>query len=333
MPTQATNTVSTEIDYSVFGGEGAETEPVAADEVDLNAPPVEEEQVDEQIESDATDDDIELDDELEAPAVDDPEFEIDDGIKLKKSEIRELHENKSNYSRYADELQVVETERATLKQQTEAFHGAIQQVQGEYDIALRFVQENLPKAPDVELLKTNPQLYIIQKEMRDQAIQKFHQMREELGKATEASKSNYQKTMTEQEQVRAETEAGKLLKAVPALKDEKKFHVYQQSIEAALGQYGFSKNEVARMILADHRVALIARKAALYDKGKTPKQSQPMTQQQQKTPKSIPAPSRIQGSSKNVTQRLQFTDTLKRVSSGKLNRSSAMDVLAQNFGD
>jgi hypothetical protein len=328
--------VESEIDFAAFGDdvgdgadEGGETLETLADDDDDADGPDEAEEADGEGEADDTDEGD--DDDIEASADDDPEFEIDPDLKLKKSEIKELVEQKQNYSRYSDELQIVSREREALQAQAKVvFEDFTPKLKAEYEAALDVIRAQIPPAPDAAMMQSDPSTYLMLKEYREQAIANYHAAK---GKGEEALArvSAEQKAASEKiQQQRQVAEMDKLLKAVPALKDERKADAYLKSCVETGKKYGYTAQEVHETILGDHRAALILRKAALYDAGKASKQPMKGTAKVGTTPRSVPAPKRSAQSPQNGADRRQLA---KILSNPNASRSSQIDAAAAMFSD
>lgn len=277
---------------------------------------------------DDLDDDLDLDD--EKPTDGDEAIDLGDGVSLSKAELKEIVAQRETYSRYQDELKVVEKERAVLNEVYSDYSRASAMLQGQYDIALRMVHDAIPPAPPMDLLHTNPQLYMMQKEMRESEIAKYNQLKSTQAQALKEAEANSAAALQREASIRGKAEVDKLLAAVPALREGKNADKYLHSVVEAGKRYGYSADEVKETILRDHRAALILRKAAQFDamRAKNVKPIPPAG-----APRAIPAASRSQAPSQKSQDRRSLAATLAKAGNPSSSRSDLMDEAAHHFGD
>lgn len=303
-------------------------EAVADDGMDFDLPKDEVEGDGEQEQADAVDDDLidELDlpdDETEAQS---DLIEIDEDTKLSRAEIKEMLEKKAEYSRYSDELAIVDRERQTLKKITDTYHESTQYVTAHYHAAVKLAEAMIPAEPSMELMRSNPDAYLAQKTYRDNIIKYYEEAKREqvdyVDQANKRSEANFTGSQAE----RAQAEIQKLLKAVPQLKNDKKAEGYLKSIEDFGSKYGYSQGDIRAAVAQDHRLALIMRKAALYD-AKVASKPNPILQKSQ----TIPVATRPAQVSQKTADRQSLSVALKKASTGNSNRPQSLREVGKFF--
>jgi len=118
-----------------------------------------------------------------------------------------------------------------------------------------------------DLKELDPTEYMLKRQEfaeRNAQIQEAKkQVQSDIQQAQEQQQTQYQQQMAEV----TEKERAALLMALPEWADDKKAKNEKEAITSYLSEIGYSQEEVGSLI--DHRAVLIARKAMLYDKGKT----------------------------------------------------------------
>lgn len=259
----------------------------------------------------------------------DEAIEIADGVKLTKAEIAELHAKKEDYSRYSDELRIVSTERETLTKMNEQVYQATTRLQGEFKVLEQFLHSQIPDRPDPALLATDPGSYALRLQIREDAIAKYNQFKAQSDQALAAAMTNADKLNADQTAARTNAEVAKLLTAVPALRNEKKAAAYLNSLEEFGKRYGFTGPEIRETVARDHRVALIMRKAALYDAKVASSKPIPVKPKSQ----TIPATARVQSPSKGALDRRSLNAALDRAGSPNGSRPQSLREIGKFFDE
>lgn len=158
-------------------------------------------------------------------------------------------EEAAQLRRQAEQLQ------ATLSQEREQLAHALQT----YTQQLQSLQQ--AQQPDWEhLLQEDPTEYVRQRHFHDQRMAQMQQ-----AQAAQAYLQQQQTVQQQQaQQARIQAELGKLLDALPDWKDPTKGQAGRTLVRDSLLQAGFQPAEVDGLV--DHRMVLVAHKAALYDR-------------------------------------------------------------------
>lgn len=286
--------------------------------------PVEQKEAVDELDDDMID---ELDVETDESTADDL-IEIDENTKLTKQEIKELVEKKQDYSRYSDELAMVETEKATLQKMNAVFHESANYVKAQYDAALSLVQAIIPAEPSMELMRSNPDAYLAQKTYRDNIIAYYNDAKLKAENySTEVNKRSTADGETQSQQ-RVQGEVEKLLRAVPQLKNDKKVETYLRSLDEVGKKYGYSSKEIRAAVGQDHRIALIMRKAALYD-AKVATRPNPVMQKSF----TIPAATKPAQVSQKTADKKSLQTALKKAETPNSNRPQSLRELGKFFNN
>jgi hypothetical protein len=284
--------------------------------------PVEQKEATDELDDDMID---ELDVEGEQSTADDI-VEIDENTKLTKQEIKELHEKKQEYSRYSDELAMVEVEKTTLQKMNTVFHESANYVKAQYDAALSLVQAIIPVEPSMELMRSNPDAYQAQKTYRENLIAYYNDAKLKAENySTEINKRSTADVETQSKQ-RVEAEVQKLLRAVPQLKSDKKVEGYLRSLDEVGKKYGYTSKEIRSAVGQDHRIALIMRKAALYD-AKVAARPNPVMQKSF----TIPAATKPAQVSQKTADKKSLQTALKKAETPNSNRPQSLRELGRFF--
>lgn len=280
------------------------------------------------------DDDASLEDDEFAEKEDDKSaaddaIEIADGVKLTKAEIADLHAKREDYSRYSDELRIVSTERETLTKMTEQVYQETTRLQSEYKVLEQFLHAQIPDRPDHALLASDPGSYAMRLQIREDAIAKYNQFKTHADQNLAKAMADANKMNAEQTAQRTNAEVAKLLTAVPALRNEKKATAYLNSLEEFGKRYGFTGPEIRETVARDHRVALIMRKAALYDAKVASSKPIPVKAKSQ----SIPATARVQTPAKGALDRRSLNAALDRAASPNGSRPQSLREIGKFFNE
>lgn len=259
----------------------------------------------------------------------DEEIDLGDDIKLTRKELKELAEKREDYSRYADELRVVEAERETFKKINEAVTENVNQLYAHQQAVLGLARSMIPPEPDKTVLASDPAAYVAQLEYRQRAIEAYNQIYAQAEKALNDGQTKINETHKANREERVRTEVNKLLKAVPQLAKPKKFDGYLKSIEDYGSKYGYQPAEIREAVATDHRMALILRKAALYD-AKVAARPIP---DGAKAQVSIPAATRTAPSSKKAQDRKSLSAALDRATSKNVSRVQSLQDIGRYFND
>jgi hypothetical protein len=209
-------------------------------------------------------------DEDEGKSDDEEKAEVEDGeqpltrVKLKDGREVTLEELEKGYLRQSDftrKTQEVAETRKQVEAATQQITQQAQTLQQQLQIARAVVEAHMPPRPDPALLQFDPTGYYQQEKTWELAAGKLQQIAQaqvELGQ-----RAQYEQSRVLQDYVGKEQ--GKLLEAMPELKDEsKRKAVYEELISGLSTHYGLSAEEVSRV--HNHQLVIMARDAIAYRK-------------------------------------------------------------------
>lgn len=223
---------------------------------------------------DDAEDDSESEDEEETPKPkkqpgDDVKVTLDDGTEVTLAELRKGYLRVADYTRktqtLADKVREVESQRETLTK-------AAQQQQQAFEVAVALIQEQMPPVPDVALIQTNPQLYLQQQALREQAEQRINQVAFARQQAEQTQAEEAKRLEKETAQQRAaelkelkEAEHALLLQKLPKLKDPKALEAFvKDALEIGGKAWGITPEQVGNIY--SHQEAMILHAAINWQK-------------------------------------------------------------------
>lgn len=206
----------------------------------------------------ATDD--EYQDEPEERAVvqlDGKEIEIPKGTPRALVEaVKKLESDfRADYTRKTQEVAAERQQVHAAYQQTTQLSQQLQQTQA---VLAQFYQHSIGEPPPLELAQTDPQSYLIQREMHQQRVQQFQQLMGHGQQITAQQRAMQQHQM--QQALAAEFE--KAAKAIPEIADPAKRAQLTDRFSGVIAKYGYSAQDLANV--ADHRVLLMLRDLEKY---------------------------------------------------------------------
>lgn len=128
-----------------------------------------------------------------------------------------------------------------------------QQLQQTQAVLAQFYQQTIGEPPSLELAQTDPQSYLIQREMHAQRVQKFQQL---MGTGQQLS-AQQQAMLQHQQQQQLAAEFEKAARAIPEMADPAKRAQLTQRFSGVITKYGYTAQDLANV--ADHRVLLMLR--------------------------------------------------------------------------
>lgn len=167
----------------------------------------------------------------------------------------------------ADTRKAGEAERKAAEQERQQ----AAQFQQVLDMAVAELGSQLQQEPDWAKLATDDPLgYIQQRAAWDEKVAKFQRLHAEQQRQA----AQQQAEQTERVKAYVADQSQKLLDAIPEWKaDPTKAKAEQAEIRSFLEKSGFSKEEIGQ--LYDHRIGVMARKAALYDRAQAGLKAKP----------------------------------------------------------
>ncbi|MFL6711122.1 MAG: hypothetical protein ACJ8HI_23220 [Massilia sp.] len=267
------------------------TEPDEADTGEPDAEPEADEEEGE-AEEDSESDEQEADPKAKKQPGDDVTVKMDDGSQVTLRELKRGFLRQSDYTRKTQELaetrRAVESERSTLTQ-------TAQQQQQAFEVAATLIQEQMPPVPNVALIQENPQLYLQQQALREQAMQKLHRLAQakQVAEQTQAEEAKRQEREKAQELKRLKAEEQELLmQKLPKLRDQKALEAFVQDALTYGGKaWGITPEQVGNIY--SHTEAMILHAAVNWLKYQSTKMK--AVAEAKKSPPLRPAPRQAPG--------------------------------------
>jgi hypothetical protein len=234
-----------------------------SEEFDYLDPDEEEQDTEEAEDTEETDDGADEDGGEEAEvqeAVDeDPEFEIEDGVKARRSEIKEWQKGalrQADYTRKMQETSQARKANAETAKRIESITSAF----------VDHLASLVPDEPDFALAARNPTEYARKKAMYDASMAQVQKLVEVGSKAKEVTGA----MSSEDAEATIADENRKLAEAVPATTTKAGREQFFKDVQGAAEQIGFTTQELQS--ISDHRLFVLAHwamKGMKGDKAKT----------------------------------------------------------------
>lgn len=167
-----------------------------------------------------------------------------DAVKKLESDFR------ADYTRKTQEVAAERQQVHAAYQQTAQLSQQLQQTQA---VLAQFYQQTIGEPPTLELAQTDPQSYLIQREMHAQRVQQFQQL---MGHGQQLS-AQQQAMLQHQQQQALAAEFEKAVKALPEMADPAKRAQLTQRFVGVISKYGYSAHDIANV--GDHRLLLMLR--------------------------------------------------------------------------
>jgi hypothetical protein len=237
--------------------EKAEDEAPEADEASTDA---EAEPDASEAEADAEEADAEDDEPDEEPEPkpkkqpgDDVTVRLDDGTQVTLKELKRGFLRQSDYTRKTQELS--ETRKAAQAER-EALSTVAEQQKQAFEVAAALIRDQIPDPPDPSLIQTNPQLFLQQKELRENAQRKLHdlavayqQSQEGVKAQTAAQKKAAEEAERKELDELKKTEYQALVKAMPKLGTEEGRKAFlNEAAEIGGKVYGITAEQIGKII-------------------------------------------------------------------------------------
>jgi hypothetical protein len=160
---------------------------------------------------------------------------------------------KADYTRKTQETAAERSQVHAAYQQTSQLAQQLQQAQA---TLAQFYQAAIGEPPPLELAQSDPQAFLIQREMHTRRVQQYQELMQQG-----QSLSSNQQQMAEQGRAQyLQDQMQKLVKAAPEFADKDKRAEFTQRISATADKYGVTAQELAAV--GDHRVLLMLRDLA-----------------------------------------------------------------------
>lgn len=159
---------------------------------------------------------------------------------------------------YTRKTQEVAAERQQVHAAYEQTAQLSQQLQQTQAVLAQFYQQTIGEPPPLELAQTDPQSYLIQREMHAQRVQQFQHL---MGHGQHLS-AQQQAMLQHQRQQQLAAEFEKAAKEIPEFKDPAKRAQLTQRFSGVISKYGYSAQDLASV--GDHRVLLMLRDLEKY---------------------------------------------------------------------
>jgi hypothetical protein len=203
--------------------------------------------------------------EPKAAPVEDEEVDLGEvKLKLPKDQAEAVRKAALRQSDYTQKTMALAEQRKAAEVETAKIVAERQQYQQGFAVLRQqiehAVQTGALKAPDPEMLESDPVGYLRQKDQWDRAQQAYFEARAQQDKLQTQQESERQQQMSR----RLQAEQEQLLAKLPDWRDAGKAQAEQQQLKEYLSTVGFSPEEIAQV--QDHRGVLMAREAMLYRK-------------------------------------------------------------------
>lgn len=231
-------------------------QPLPTEEEESTDPPLPEEEGSDESEEVATEaEDPAEQQETSVVSLDGKEIEIPKGTPRALVEgIKKLEADfRADYTRKTQEAAQVKSQAEAVNQQATQTLQQLQQVQA---TLVQFYQAAIGEPPSPELIHTDPQTYLLQREMHSQRVQQYQQLLQQ-GQGLTAQQ---QQAMEQAKAQYLQEQTQKLMKAVPEFVDPAKRAEFTSRITKAAESYGVTPQELANV--TDHRMLLMLRDLA-----------------------------------------------------------------------
>lgn len=152
--------------------------------------------------------------------------------------------------------------RRAFEEQSSAFQASQQQVNADREYMSRLLESIVPPAPDPGLLDTDPAQYLREEAAYNRYQQHLGYLQQQMAQSRQQAEMQQRRALEQ----KTNEEWEKLQGALPALKDQAKAKAFFDDVKAAAETAGFSPEEVVQFVPYDHRMALVLRKAAQWDR-------------------------------------------------------------------
>lgn len=160
---------------------------------------------------------------------------------------------KADYTRKTQEVAAERSQVHAAYQQGSQLAQQLQQAQA---TLAQFYQAAIGEPPPLSLAQSDPQAFLIQREMHTQRVQQYQQlMQHGQGLSQQSQQLNEQAAMQHFQQ-----EAQRLVKAMPEMADQAKREEFVRKVTPAAEKYGITPQDIANA--KDHRLLLMLRDLA-----------------------------------------------------------------------
>jgi hypothetical protein len=209
------------------------------------------------------------------------EYEVPEGtpVELAKK-VEKLGKNlEADYTRKTQEVAHV---RALVTKAAQESLAQADYMGQQAQIAMNFLGDMIGEEPDAALIHSDPQEFLMRKELRAQRLEQYGAMQKYLAQINE------QKSFAERQQqdIILQQEFPKLAQALPEVKTEKGYRALQKRAFEVGAKYGFSQQEIATN--PDSRVVLALNDLAEFQRLKVAKGS--LREQQKNIPPRVLKP-------------------------------------------
>lgn len=183
------------------------------------------------------------------------------------STVAELIQGNLKDRDYRQKTTQVSEERRALEQRSSAVQASEQQVNQQREYLSQMLQALTPQPPDPSLLNEDPIAFMTQKENYERMVGHLNYVQQQ----SQLSRQQAERQAAIQRNEKSAKEWEILQEKVPELRDQAKAQAVFGDIQSAGLAAGFSPEELAGTVPYDHRMVLVLRKAAKWDKLQTNK--------------------------------------------------------------
>jgi hypothetical protein len=205
-----------------------------------------------------------------------PAVELDDGTRLTVREIKELKKGslrQDDYTRKAQELaeqrRTVGEHYQTVVKAQQVLEHSLQSFEQLVDWQRKSIEAAIPAAPDYTLMRSDPEQYLLQKEVRERGLEQLREYDARVGNVRQAAQQTGQLAGQMDEsalRLKAQEEESKVLERLPRWRDAAVRQRELGDMQAHLTKIGLTNEALAGMrgiqdLLVDHRFVVLLRQA------------------------------------------------------------------------
>jgi hypothetical protein len=241
---------------------------------------------------------------------------LSDGTVTTVAELKRNNLFQADYTRKTTELKA---EKNAFEQQKSEVGKIAQAIAQQRDFLLQAAPMFLPKAPDRELMQSDPFGYMQAKAEYDEKMQVVNQLMFQ----SKAERDRQAREQEEAENERRATEAARLMEAVPEFRDRKVYDQFWSDATTTMAEhYGFSAEELAE--LTDHRLYVAMRDLVKYRKAL--KQAPKVAQDIKGKPKLMQGSRRMDPKAKTSREAQIRSENLRKTGSFDAGVAALMDL-------
>jgi hypothetical protein len=253
-------------------------------------------------------------------ASDDSKVRLDDGSVVTVGDLKRGSLMQADYTRKTQEVAEIRKQATERTQRVEQMES---QLAPWLEFAVQYTQQLVGKEPDPSRIDTDPVGYMQDKAAYDRRVRELQSMEAQRQHMERQQQERFQQTFQE----RLQEEKGKLVEAIPEIKDPKRFESFRNEVlRYGTETYNFATEELAGV--HDHRVLAVMSDAIKWRKLQAQK-GQAVEKTKGKPPVT---PGRRQAPEANASRsRQRDLQTLQSTRGHGMNGEAAVDRLLDKF--